>query len=294
LKFENTVSVTLGPRGRNVAIEKSFGAPKFTKDGVTVAKEIELEDKIYNIGASMLKEAASKSDDKAGDGTTTTVVLASAMSKAGNKLVIAGANPMDLKRGMEKGVEKTVEIIKKMSKPISSSEEIAQVATVSANGDKDIGLKIAEAFNKVGKDGIITVEEGNKSNEFSTEIVQGMNFDRGYLSPYFVTNNEKMSCELKDCYILVLEKKINTLQPLLPLLEATLKTQKPLLIIAEDVEGDALTGLVLNKLRGTMQIAAVKAPGFGDRRKAMLEDIAVLTKAKFFSEDLGEVRKGSS
>jgi chaperonin GroEL len=283
----DTVGTTLGPKGRNVVIEKSFGAPKSTKDGVTVAKEIELEDKVENMGASMLKEAASKSDDKAGDGTTTTVVLAGAMAKEGVKAVVAGMNPMDVKRGMEKASKKALEFIKEMSRPISSSDEIAQVATVSANGDKDIGVKIADAFDKVGKDGVITVEEANRSDEFSAEVVKGMNFDRGYLSPYFVTDTEKMITVLETCNILVFDKKIGSIQQLLPLLESIAQSGKPLLLIAEDIEGEALATLVVNKLRGGLKIAAVKAPGFGDRRKSMLEDIAILTGAELISEEMG-------
>jgi len=283
-----TVGATLGPKGRNVVIEKSFGAPKSTKDGVTVAKEIELNDRIQNIGAGMVKEAASKSDDKAGDGTTTTVVLAGAIAKEGCKAVAAGMNPMDIKRGMDKATKKVLEFVLNKSKKISSREEIAQVATVSANGDHTIGVKIAEAFDKVGKDGVITVEEANRSNEFEAEVVKGMNFDRGFLSPYFVTNSEKMTCELEDCYVLLFEKKITSIQPLVPLLERVVQSgSKPLLIIAEDIEGEALATLILNKLRAGMKIAAVKAPGFGDRRKSMLEDIAVLTGAQLICEELG-------
>jgi chaperonin GroEL len=283
----DTVGATLGPKGRNVVIDRSFGAPKSTKDGVTVAKEIELEDKVQNMGAAMLKEAASKSDDKAGDGTTTTVVLAGAIAKAGTKAVVAGVNPMDLKRGMEKGCRAALDFITKVSKPISSSSEIAQVATVSANGDSDIGKKIADAFEKVGNDGVITVEEANKSDEFIAEVVKGMNFDRGYLSPYFVTNSEKMTCELENCHILVFEKKITSIQQLLPLRESVMQSGKPILLIAEDIEGEALATLVVNKLRGGLKVSAVKAPGFGDRRQSMLEDIAILTGAQLISEDLG-------
>ncbi len=283
----NTAGVTLGPRGRNVIIEKSFGAPKITKDGVTVAKEVELEDKLENLGAQVLREAANKSNDRAGDGTTTTLVLAEAIAREGVKYVTAGMNPMDLKRGIDVAAEKVLEEIKRRSKTISSSSEIAQVATISANGDADIGAKIAAAFEKVGKNGVITVEEANRSDEFEVEVVEGMNFDRGYLSPYFVTNSEKMTCELENCYILVFEKKISNIQQMVPLLEAVAQSGKPLLIIAEDVEGEALATLVVNKLRGGLKIAAVKAPGFGDRRKAMLEDIAILTNAEFISEDMG-------
>jgi chaperonin GroEL len=287
-KCAKTVSTTLGPRGRNIIIDKSFGAPKITKDGVTVAKEIELEDKVENLGASVLKEAASKSDERAGDGTTTTIVLASAMAQSGAKAVTAGMNPMDLKRGMYKAQDAVLEEIKQMSKSISSSDQIAQVATVSANGDSAIGKLIAEAFTKVGRDGVITVEEANKSDSFEVDIVEGMNIDRGYLSPYFVTNSEKMICELENCYVLVFEKKITSIQQMLPLLESIMQSGKPLLIIAEDVEGEALATLVVNKLRGGLKIAAIKAPGFGDRRKSMLEDIAILTGAQLISEELGQ------
>ena len=283
----DTVSTTLGPRGRNVIIEKSFGAPKITKDGVTVAKDIELEDKVENLGVQVLKEAANKTNDRAGDGTTTTIVLAEAIAREGVKSVAAGMNPMDLKRGIETASEKILHEIKKVSRDISSSSEIAQVATISANGDADIGAKIAKAFEKVGKDGVITVEEANRSDEFEVDIVEGMNFDRGYLSPYFVTNSEKMTCELENAYVLVFEKKISNIQQMLPLLESIIQSSKPLLIIAEDVEGEALATLIVNKLRGGLKIAAVKAPGFGDRRKAMLEDIAILTGAQLISEDLG-------
>jgi chaperonin GroEL len=282
-----TVGVTLGPKGRNVIIDKSFGAPKSTKDGVTVAKEIELENRMQNMGASMVKEAASKSDDKAGDGTTTTVVLAGAIATEGAKAVAAGMNPMDLKRGMDKAVTKVLDFVQRKSKNISSTDEVAQVATVSANGDKSIGKVIAESFDKVGKDGVIAVEEANKSDLFSAEVVQGMNFDRGYLSPYFITNSEKMTCELEDCKILLFDKKITSIQPMLPLLESIMQSGKPFLMIAEDIEGDALATLIINKLRGGMKIAAVKSPGFGDRRKSMLEDIAILTGAQLISEELG-------
>merc|ERR1712051_898936 len=283
----DTVGVTLGPRGRNVVIEKSFGAPKITKDGVSVAKEIELEDKVENLGVQILKEAANKTNDRAGDGTTTTIVLAEAIAREGVKAVTAGMNPMDLKRGIEAASEKILEEIKKASKNISSSEEISQVATISANGDADIGEKIAKAFEKVGKDGVITVEEANKSDVFGVDVVEGMNFDRGYISPYFVTNSEKMTCELEDAHILVFEKKISNLQQMLKLLEEVVQSSKPLLIIAEDIEGEALATLIVNKLRGGLKVAAVKAPGFGDRRKSMLEDIAALTGAQLISEDLG-------
>ena len=283
----DTVGVTLGPRGRNVVIEKSFGAPKITKDGVSVAKEIELEDKVENLGVQILKEAANKTNDRAGDGTTTTIVLAEAIAREGVKAVTAGMNPMDLKRGIEAASEKILEEIKKASKNISSSEEISQVATISANGDADIGEKIAKAFEKVGKDGVITVEEANKSDVFEVDVVEGMNFDRGYISPYFVTNSEKMTCELEDAHILIFEKKISNLQQMLKLLEEVVQSSKPLLIIAEDIEGEALATLIVNKLRGGLKVAAVKAPGFGDRRKSMLEDIAALTGAQLISEDLG-------
>ncbi|WPX96127.1 chaperonin GroEL [Candidatus Bandiella euplotis] len=284
----DTVGATLGPRGRNVVIEKSFGAPKITKDGVTVAKEIELEDKLNNLGVQVLREAANKTNDRAGDGTTTTVVLGEAITREGIKAVTAGMNPMDLKRGIEAASEKVLQAIKSASKNISSSEEIAQVATISANGDADIGDKIAKAFEKVGKDGVITVEEANKSDEFEVEIVEGMNFDRGYLSPYFITNSEKMTCELENAYVLLFEKKISNIQQMLPLLEAVVQSGKPLVIIAEDVEGEALATLVVNKLRGGLKIAAVKAPGFGDRRKAMLEDISTVIGGQLISEDLGQ------
>lgn len=282
-----TVGSTLGPKGKNVIIEKSFGAPKITKDGVTVAKEIQLENKEMNLGAAFLKEAANKSNDRAGDGTTTTVVLTEAMAREGIKAVTAGMNPMSLSKGMGKAQDKILQEIKNISQDISSSAQISQVATVSANGDKDIGDKIAKAFQKVGKEGVITVEEANKSDEFDVEIVEGMCFDRGYLSPYFVTDSEKMSSKLEDCQILVYDKKITGIQPILPLLEATSQSSKPLLIIAEDVEGEALATLVVNKLRGGLKICAVKAPGFGDGRKAQLEDIAILTGAQYISEELG-------
>ncbi|MGE0754549.1 MAG: chaperonin GroEL [Alphaproteobacteria bacterium] len=285
-KLANAVKVTLGPRGRNVVIDKSFGAPRITKDGVTVAKEITLPNKFQNMGAQMLREVASKSADLAGDGTTTATVLAQAIFTEGSKAVAAGLNPMDLKRGIEKAVEHVVSEIKKKSKPVSSKAEWAQVATISANGDKVVGEKIADAMEKVGKEGVITVEEG-KGLEFDVETVEGMQFDRGYLSPYFVTNAEKMVAELDNPFILIFEKKLSGLQQMLPLLEAVVQSQRPLLIIAEDVEGEALATLVVNKLRGGLKVAAVKAPGFGDRRKSMLEDIAILTKGELVSEDLG-------
>jgi chaperonin GroEL len=280
------VKVTLGPRGRNVIIEKSWGSPTVTKDGVTVAKEIELEDKFENLGAQMVKEVASKTSDTAGDGTTTATVLAEAIYKEGLKVVAAGANPMDVKRGIDKAVEIVVNELKKMSKEVKDRKEIAQVATISANNDPSIGEIIAEAMSKVGKEGVITVEEA-KSMETTLEVVEGMQFDRGYLSPYFITDPEKMVCELEDCYILCYEKKISSMKDLLPLLEQVARSGRPILIIAEDVEGEALATLVVNKIRGTLKCAAVKAPGFGERRKAMLEDIAILTGGRFISEDLG-------
>ncbi len=282
----NAVKVTLGPKGRNVVIEKSFGAPRITKDGVTVAKEIELEDKFENMGAQMLKEVASKTADLAGDGTTTATVLAQAIVKEGAKSVAAGANPMDLKRGIDIAVAAVVEELKAKSKKVTSNDEIAQVGTISANGDVEIGAKIAEAMKKVGNEGVITVEE-LKSLETELDVVEGMQFDRGYLSPYFITNADKMIAELESPYILIHEKKLSGLQAMLPVLEAVVQTGKPLLIIAEDVEGEALATLVVNKLRGGLKVAAVKAPGFGDRRKAMLEDIAVLTGGTVISEDVG-------
>jgi chaperonin GroEL len=282
----DAVKVTLGPRGRNVILEKSFGSPTITKDGVTVAKEIELEDKFENMGAQMVKEVASKTSDVAGDGTTTATVLAQAIYKEGSKLVAAGVNPMAIKRGIEKAVEAVVDELKKLSKPTKDQEEIAQVGTISANNDTTIGNIIAEAMNKVGKEGVITVEEA-KSMETTLEIVEGMQFDRGYTSPYFVTDPEKMTVNLSNPYILLNEKKISGMKDLIPILEQIARMGKPLLIIAEDVEGEALATLVVNKLRGTLQVAAVKAPGFGDRRKAMLEDIAILTGGKVISEDLG-------
>jgi chaperonin GroEL len=282
----NAVKVTLGPKGRNVILEKSFGAPRSTKDGVTVAKEIELEDKFENMGAQMVREAAQKTNDAAGDGTTTACVLAQAIVREGAKAVAAGMNPMDLKRGIDKAVIQVVEEIGKRSKKVKNSEEIAQVGTISANGEKAIGKMIAEAMQKVGNEGVITVEEA-KSLETELDVVEGMQFDRGYLSPYFITNADKMIAELEEPYLLIHEKKLSGLQPLLPVLEAVVQTGKPLLIIAEEVEGEALATLVVNKLRGGLKIAAVKAPGFGDRRKAMLEDIAVLTNGQVISEDLG-------
>lgn len=280
------VKVTLGPRGRNVIIEKSWGSPTVTKDGVTVAKEIELEDKFENMGAQMVKEVASKTSDTAGDGTTTATVLAESLYKEGLKVVAAGANPMDVKRGIDRAVEVVVEELKKMSTPVKEQKEIAQVATISANNDQSIGEIIAEAMAKVGKEGVITVEEA-KGMETTLEVVEGMQFDRGYLSPYFITDPEKMVCELEDCYILCYEKKISSMKDLLPVLEQVARSGKPILIIAEDVEGEALATLVVNKIRGTLKCAAVKAPGFGERRKAMLEDIAILTGGRFISEDLG-------
>ncbi len=282
----NTVKVTLGPKGRNVILEKSWGAPTVTKDGVTVAKEIELEDKFENMGAQMVKEVASKTSDVAGDGTTTATVLAQAIYREGSKLVAAGHNPMDIKRGIDKAVERIGEELKKLSKPTKEQKEIAQVGTISANNDPSIGNIIAEAMSKVGKEGVITVEEA-KTMETSLDIVEGMQFDRGYLSPYFVTDPERMECVLEDPYILLNEKKIGNMKDLLPLLEQVARTNKPLLILAEDVEGEALATLVVNKLRGTLKCAAVKAPGFGERRKAMLEDIAVLTGGRMIAEDLG-------
>jgi chaperonin GroEL len=282
----NAVKVTLGPKGRNVVLEKSFGAPRVTKDGVTVAKEIELEDKFENMGAQMLREVASKTSDVAGDGTTTATVLAQAIVKEGAKSVAAGANPMDLKRGIDLAVNAVVAELKAKSKKLTTNDEVAQVGTVSANGDREIGRMLAEAMKKVGNEGVITVEEA-KSLETELEVVEGMQFDRGYVSPYFVTNPEKMLVELEDPYILINEKKLSGLQPMLPLLESIVQSGKPLLIIAEEVEGEALATLVVNKLRGGLKVAAVKAPGFGDRRKAMLEDIATLTGGNVISEDLG-------
>jgi chaperonin GroEL len=282
----NTVRVTLGPRGRTVLLEKSWGAPTITKDGVTVAKEIELENRFANIGAQMVKEVASKTSDVAGDGTTTATVLAQAIYTEGAKMVTAGANPMDIKRGIEAAVETVVAQLKRHSKPTKGAQEITQVGTISANGDAEIGKILADAMEKVGKEGVITVEEA-KSMETELEVVEGMQFDKGYLSPYFVTDPERMECTLEDAYVLIFEKKISNMQDLLPLLEAVAKSGKPLLIVAEDVEGEALATLVVNKLRGTLHICAVKAPGFGDRRKAMLDDIATLTGGQLVSEDLG-------
>jgi len=282
----DAVKVTLGPKGRNVVIEKSFGAPRITKDGVTVAKEIELADKFENMGAQMVREVASKTNDLAGDGTTTATVLAQAIVREGAKSVAAGMNPMDLKRGIDLAVAEAVKDIQARAKKVSTNDEIAQVGTISANGDKSIGQMIAQAMQKVGNEGVITVEEA-KTAETELDVVEGMQFDRGYLSPYFITNAEKMVAELEDPYILIHEKKLSSLQPMLPILEAVVQTGKPLLIIAEDIEGEALATLVVNKLRGGLKIAAVKAPGFGDRRKAMLEDIATLTAGQTISEDLG-------
>ncbi|CDX27974.1 60 kDa chaperonin (Protein Cpn60) (groEL protein) [Mesorhizobium plurifarium] len=282
----DAVKVTLGPKGRNVVIDKSFGAPRITKDGVTVAKEIELEDKFENMGAQMVREVASKTNDIAGDGTTTATVLAQAIVQEGNKAVAAGMNPMDLKRGIDLAVGEVVTALGKAAKKIKTSEEVAQVGTISANGDESVGKMIAEAMQKVGNEGVITVEEA-KTAETELEVVEGMQFDRGYLSPYFVTNADKMVADLEDAYILLHEKKLSNLQAMLPVLEAVVQTSKPLLIISEDVEGEALATLVVNKLRGGLKIAAVKAPGFGDRRKAMLEDIAILTGGQVISEDLG-------
>jgi len=282
----NAVKVTLGPKGRNVVIEKSFGAPRITKDGVTVAKEIELSDRFENLGAQLVREVANKQNDAAGDGTTTATVLAAAIAREGTKAVAAGLNPMDLKRGIDLAVEAIVADLKKNSKKVTSNDEVAQVGTISANGDKSVGQMIATAMQKVGNEGVITVEEA-KTAETELDVVEGMQFDRGYLSPYFITNAEKMIAELEDPYILIHEKKLSSLQPILPVLEAVVQTGRPLVIIAEDVEGEALATLVVNKLRGGLKVAAVKAPGFGDRRKAMLEDIAILTNGQLISEDLG-------
>ncbi len=282
----DAVKVTLGPKGRNVVIEKSFGAPRITKDGVSVAKEIELSDKFENMGAQMVKEVASRTNDEAGDGTTTATVLAQAIVKEGMKAVAAGMNPMDLKRGIDMATAKVVAAIKAAARPVKDSDEVAQVGTISANGEVEIGRQIADAMQKVGNEGVITVEE-NKGLETETTVVEGMQFDRGYLSPYFVTNADKMIVELEDCYILLHEKKLSSLQPMVPLLEAVIQSQRPLIIVAEDVEGEALATLVVNKLRGGLKIAAVKAPGFGDRRKAMLQDIAILTGGQVISDDLG-------
>jgi chaperonin GroEL len=282
----NAVKVTLGPKGRNVVLEKSFGAPRSTKDGVAVAKEIELSDRFENLGAQLLREVASKTNDKAGDGTTTATVLAQAIVVEGTKSVAAGMNPMDLKRGVDKAVLKVVEHIKSTSKKVTTNQEIAQVGAISANGDTDIGDMIAKAMEKVGNEGVITVEEA-KSLDTELDVVEGMQFDRGYLSPYFITNAEKMEAVLEDPLVLLYEKKLSSLQPLLPVLEAVVQSSRPLLIVAEDIDGEALATLVVNKLRGGLRVAAVKAPGFGDRRKAMLEDIAVLTGGQLISEDLG-------
>jgi chaperonin GroEL len=282
----NAVKVTLGPKGRNVVIDKSYGSPRITKDGVTVAKEIELEDKFENMGAQMVKEVASRTNDEAGDGTTTATVLAQAIIKEGMKSVAAGMNPMDLKRGIDMATLKVVEAIRKAARPVNDTAEIAQVGTIAANGEAEIGRQIADAMKKVGNDGVITVEE-NKGLETETEVVEGMQFDRGYLSPYFVTNAEKMSVDLEDVIILLHEKKLSSLQPMVPLLEQVIQSGKPLLIISEDVEGEALATLVVNKLRGGLKIVAVKAPGFGDRRKAMLQDIAIVSGGQVISEDLG-------
>jgi chaperonin GroEL len=282
----DAVKVTLGPKGRNVVIDKSFGSPRITKDGVTVAKEIELADKFENMGAQMVKEVASRTNDEAGDGTTTATVLAQAIIKDGLKAVAAGMNPMDLKRGIDLAVVKVVAAIKAASRPVKDSAEVAQVGTISANGEAEIGRQIADAMQKVGNEGVITVEE-NKGLETETTVVEGMQFDRGYLSPYFVTNADKMVADLEDAYILLHEKKLSSLQPMVPLLEAVIQSQRPLIIVAEDVEGEALATLVVNKLRGGLKIAAVKAPGFGDRRKAMLQDIAILTGGQVISDDLG-------
>jgi len=282
----DAVKVTLGPKGRNVVIDKSFGAPRITKDGVTVAKEIELADKFENMGAQMVKEVASRTNDEAGDGTTTATVLAQAIVKEGMKAVAAGMNPMDLKRGIDMATTKVVAAIKAASRPVKDSAEVAQVGTISANGEAEIGRQIADAMQKVGNEGVITVEE-NKGLETETTVVEGMQFDRGYLSPYFVTNADKMIADFEDAYILLHEKKLSSLQPMVPLLEAVIQSQRPLIIVAEDVEGEALATLVVNKLRGGLKIAAVKAPGFGDRRKAMLQDIAILTGGQVISDDLG-------
>ncbi len=284
--LNNAVKVTLGPKGRNVILDKSYGAPRITKDGVTVAKEIELSDKFENMGAQMVREVASKTNDLAGDGTTTATVLAASIMKEGLKLVAAGMNPMDLKRGIDLAVSAVVKDIEKRAKKVASSEEIAQIGTIAANGDKAIGDMIAKAMKKVGNEGVITVEEA-KSLETELDVVEGMQFDRGYLSPYFITNAEKMVAELEEPYILLHEKKLSSLQPMLPILEAVVQTGKPLLIVSEDIDGEALATLVVNKLRGGLKVAAVKAPGFGDRRKAMLEDIAVLSSATLIAEDLG-------
>lgn len=284
--LSDAVKITLGPKGRNVVLEKKFGAPTITKDGVTVAKEIDLEDKFENMGAQMVKEVASKTSDVAGDGTTTATILAEAIYREGLKTVTAGANAMEVKKGVEKAVETVIEGLKRISNPIKGAKDISQVATISANNDETIGAKIAEAMDKVGKDGVITVEEA-KGIETTVDVVEGMQFDRGYLSPYFITNPERMECILEDAYILLYEKKISAMKDLLPLLEKTAQKGKPILLICEEVEGEALATLVVNKIRGTLQCAAVKAPGYGDRRRAMLEDIAVLTNGKLISEDIG-------
>jgi chaperonin GroEL len=284
--LNNAVKVTLGPKGRNVVLDKSYGAPRITKDGVTVAKEIELEDKFENMGAQLVREVATRSSDQAGDGTTTATVLAHAIVREGAKAVAAGMNPMDLKRGVDLAVEAVVEDLKKNSKKVTSNEEIAQVGTISANGDQEIGRFLADAMKKVGNEGVITIEEA-KSLETELEVVEGMQFDRGYVSPYFITNADKMRVEMEDPYIFIYEKKLSGLQELLPLLEAVVQSSKPLVIVAEDIEGEALATLVVNKLRGGLKVAAVKAPGFGDRRKAMLEDIAILTGGQAISDDLG-------
>src|SRR6266567_2967376 len=284
--LNNAVKVTLGPKGRNVVIEKSYGAPRITKDGVTVAKEIELADKFENLGAQLVREVASKQNDVAGDGTTTATILAASIVREGAKAVAAGLNPMDLKRGIDLAVEAIVADLAKRSKKISTNEEIAQVGTISANGDAEIGKFLADAMKKVGNEGVITVEEA-KSLETELEVVEGMQFDRGYISPYFITNADKMRVEMEDAYVLINEKKLSSLNELLPLLGAVVQSGKPLVIIAEDVEGEALATLVVNRLRGGLKVAAVKAPGFGDRRKAMLQDIAVLTGGQAISEDLG-------
>jgi chaperonin GroEL len=283
----NAVKVTLGPKGRNVILDKAFGAPRVTKDGVTVAKEIELTDKFENMGAQLVRQVATKTSEVAGDGTTTATVLAHAIVREGAKAVAAGLNPMDLKRGIDIAVEAAVADIRKRSRKVAGNEEIAQVATISANGDREIGRMLAEAMEKVGHEGVITVEEA-KSLDTELDVVEGMQFDRGYISPYFVTNADKMVAELEDPYILIHEKKLSSLQPMLPLLEAAVQSGKPLLIVAEEVEGEALATLVVNKLRGGLKVAAVKAPGFGDRRKAMLEDIAILTGGQLISEELGK------
>jgi chaperonin GroEL len=282
----NAVKVTLGPKGRNVVLDKSFGAPRITKDGVTVAKEIELTDKFENMGAQMVKEVASKTNDEAGDGTTTATILAQSIVREGTKAVAAGMNPMDLKRGIDLAVTAVIADVKKRSKRVSTSAEVAQVGTISSNGYADIGGKIAEAMERVGNEGVITVEE-SKGIETELTVVEGMQFDRGYTSPYFVTNAEKMTCEMENPFILIHESKLSSLQPLLPVLESIVQSSRPLLIIAEDIEGEALATLVVNKLRGGLKVCAVKAPGFGDRRKAMLEDISILTNGQVISEDLG-------